>query len=63
MLVTLAHSLGLDVIAEGVESQMQREKLIAAGCTVGQGFYFARPLDRLEEVERWINPTFLAETS
>jgi diguanylate cyclase (GGDEF)-like protein len=62
MVVTLAHSLGMDVIAEGIESQMQREKLIASGCTVGQGFYFARPIDRLEEVDRWIDAPMLAES-
>jgi EAL domain-containing protein (putative c-di-GMP-specific phosphodiesterase class I) len=62
MVVTLAHSLGMDVIAEGIESQMQREKLIASGCAVGQGFYFARPIDRLEEVDRWIDAPMLAES-
>jgi EAL domain-containing protein (putative c-di-GMP-specific phosphodiesterase class I) len=56
MVVTLAQSLGMDVVAEGIESQMQREKLIAAGCSVGQGYYFARPIDRLEDVERWFEP-------
>jgi diguanylate cyclase (GGDEF)-like protein/PAS domain S-box-containing protein len=62
MVVTLAHSLGMDVIAEGIESQLQREKLIAAGCAVGQGYYFARPIDRLEEVDRWLGPPMLAES-
>ena len=62
MVVTLAQSLGMDAIAEGIESQMQREKLIAAGCTVGQGFYFARPIDRLDEVDRWLGDALLAES-
>jgi diguanylate cyclase (GGDEF)-like protein/PAS domain S-box-containing protein len=62
MVVTLAHSLGMDVIAEGVESQMQREKLIAAGCTVGQGFYFARPIDRHEEIDHWLSAAVFAES-
>jgi diguanylate cyclase (GGDEF)-like protein len=56
MVVTLAQSLGMEAVAEGIESQMQREKLIAAGCTVGQGYFFARPIDRLEDVERWFEP-------
>jgi diguanylate cyclase (GGDEF)-like protein len=54
MVITLAQSLGMDVVAEGVESRLQREKLIAAGCATGQGFYFARPLDRLEDVDNWL---------
>ena len=55
-ILELARVLGMDVVAEGIESQMQREKLIAAGCSVGQGYYFARPIDRLEDVERWFEP-------
>ena len=41
--VGLAHALGIEVIAEGVETVGQRDFLIAAGCTLGQGFYFGRP--------------------
>ena len=61
MVITLAQSLGMDVVAEGVESRLQREKLIAAGCATGQGFYFARPLDRLEDVDNWLGGS-LAES-
>lgn len=59
MVITLAHSLGMDVVAEGIESQMQREKLSAAGCMVGQGFFFARPIDRLEDLDRWFGEAIL----
>jgi diguanylate cyclase (GGDEF)-like protein/PAS domain S-box-containing protein len=41
--IGLAHELGIEVLAEGVETQAQREFLIAAGCTFAQGFYFGRP--------------------
>jgi EAL domain-containing protein (putative c-di-GMP-specific phosphodiesterase class I) len=34
---------GLDLIAEGVETQTQREHLLRLGCTYGQGYYFAVP--------------------
>mgnify|MGYP000509555244 CR=1 FL=1 len=44
-IITLAHSLGLDVIAEGVESMEQVEVLRSLGCEYGQGYYFSRPLD------------------
>jgi EAL domain-containing protein (putative c-di-GMP-specific phosphodiesterase class I) len=44
-IVDLAEHLGLAVIAEGVETASQRERLIAFGCELGQGFLFAKPLD------------------
>jgi diguanylate cyclase (GGDEF)-like protein/PAS domain S-box-containing protein len=44
-IVDLATTLGLRVIAEGVETQAQRERLIAFGCELGQGFLFAEPLE------------------
>ena len=40
----LAHVLGLTVIAEGVESQAQRERIVEIGCDFAQGYYFARPM-------------------
>lgn len=43
-IVTLAHSLGLSVIAEGVETQDQRDCLIAHGCHAYQGYLFGRPM-------------------
>ena len=43
-IITLASKLGIHVIAEGVETQHQREVLIQLGCTEGQGFFFSRPL-------------------
>ena len=43
-LVGLAHSLGMSVVAEGVETPAQRDELRAAGCELGQGYYFSRPL-------------------
>ena len=42
-IVALAHSLGLKVIAEGVETQTQREALAAMGCHAYQGYLFGRP--------------------
>ncbi len=43
-IVVLAHNLGLEVIAEGVETAADVEQLSALGCEYGQGYYFARPL-------------------
>jgi diguanylate cyclase (GGDEF)-like protein len=43
-IISLGQSLGLSVIAEGVESEGQREFLHAHGCPAYQGFYFAEPM-------------------
>jgi diguanylate cyclase (GGDEF)-like protein len=41
--IGLANNLGLEVIAEGVETEQDRQLLLQRGCTHMQGFYFARP--------------------
>ncbi|NJK73265.1 MAG: EAL domain-containing protein [Richelia sp. CSU_2_1] len=43
-IVTLAHALGMDVIAEGVETAAQLARLRSIGCEYGQGYFFAKPL-------------------
>jgi diguanylate cyclase (GGDEF)-like protein len=43
-IITLAHSLELDAIAEGVETQEQLDILRALGCEYGQGYFFSPPL-------------------
>lgn len=45
-LMRIAEKLGMEVVAEGVESVAQRERLVALGCKLGQGHLFAEPLDR-----------------
>lgn len=44
-ILTLGDRLGLEVIAEGIESEEQRLALRAMGCRLGQGYLFARPVD------------------
>jgi diguanylate cyclase len=43
-LVSLGHTLGLVVTAEGVETGIQAERLRAVGCDAGQGWHFGRPV-------------------
>jgi diguanylate cyclase (GGDEF)-like protein/PAS domain S-box-containing protein len=43
-IILMAHELGMQVVAEGVETEAQRDLLVAAGCDYGQGYLFARPM-------------------
>ena len=52
-IITLAHSLNLEVVAEGVENQAQLDFLIAQGCDQFQGFLFSPPL-AIGEMEAYL---------
>jgi EAL domain-containing protein (putative c-di-GMP-specific phosphodiesterase class I) len=43
-MILMAHKLGLKVIAEGIETQEQRDLLLHAGCDYGQGYLFSKPM-------------------
>ena len=60
-IIVMAHKLGLQVIAEGVETAAQRDLLAAAGCDYGQGYLFSRPLPP-EEFARLLHEGAWAET-
>ena len=47
-IIAMAHSLGIQVVAEGIENQQQYEILLGAGCNFGQGFYFSKSLPPAE---------------
>lgn len=51
--ISLAHSLGMETIAEGVESQEEWEILRDRGCGYIQGYFFAKPMPS-EEFEQWL---------
>ena len=46
--IAMATSLGLEVIAEGVETEVQRDILLANGCSLYQGYLYAKPLPAAE---------------
>jgi diguanylate cyclase (GGDEF)-like protein len=52
-IIALGHSLKLTVIAEGVETQEQRDFLRREGCDIMQGYLLSKPLP-VEELEKWI---------
>jgi len=51
--INLAHALGLQVVAEGIETKEQKELLATLGCDKAQGYYFAKPMP-LSELTEWL---------
>ncbi len=51
--IDLAHNLGLNVLADGVEHQETWEKLAGLGCDFGQGYYLGRPMSP-PELATWM---------
>ena len=50
--LALAGTLGMEVVAEGIETEAQRECLMELGCKLGQGFLFSRP----QPAANWVEP-------
>ncbi len=50
-ILTLAHTLGMNVVAEGIETTAQLEQLKKLGCEYGQGYLFSRPLNKEKTTE------------
>jgi diguanylate cyclase len=53
LIIELGHTLGLNVVAEGVENQHTKEMLVGLGCDRAQGYFISRPLPA-EEITRWL---------
>ena len=54
-IVSMGHSLGMEVVAEGVETQAQLDLIIKLGCDEAQGFFFAKPMPAAE-ASHWMAP-------
>ncbi len=50
-IVTLARSRGMDIVAEGIETPTQLQKLQELGCELGQGYLFSKPVDSFQATE------------
>ncbi|WP_172890597.1 putative bifunctional diguanylate cyclase/phosphodiesterase [Actinoplanes derwentensis] len=50
--IQLAHSLGIEAVAEGIETQEQADRLAGLGYHLGQGFLYARPMPAAELAAR-----------
>lgn len=59
-IINLADTLGLDIIAEGIETPAQVNFLLDSGCREGQGYLFSKPLP-LAEFETWLTRRMNAE--
>lgn len=55
-IITLGHKLGMTVLAEGVETEGQRDLLRAHGCDACQGYLYAEPLTAAEFERRFLHP-------
>jgi EAL domain-containing protein (putative c-di-GMP-specific phosphodiesterase class I) len=53
-IIALSQTMGLSVIAEGVETEEQRDFLARLGCQAYQGYLFSRPLP-VERLEQWMS--------
>lgn len=51
-ILSLSRALKMTTVAEGIETELQMRALKAAGCDIGQGFYFARPLSEEKLIEK-----------
>ena len=51
--IDMGHSLGMKVVAEGIETELAADRLRALGCDIAQGYLYAKPMP-LDQLERWL---------
>jgi len=57
-IIALGRTLQIETVAEGIERPAQREGLRALGCTLGQGFLFARPMEGARFADEVLGRTY-----
>lgn len=62
-MVSMGHSLGLEVVAEGIENAATLARLQALGCDVGQGFHLGRPLPAGEAVAAMVRVNLASDAA
>lgn len=55
-IIAMAHKMGMLVVAEGVETREQWDKLVEMGCDMAQGYYIAKPMPLSALLTTWVNP-------
>ncbi len=59
--IELGHTMGLSVVAEGVEDELTLELLSELGCNYAQGYFISKPMP-ITELEKWLSETDYAVT-
>ena len=54
-MITMASSLGMHTIAEGIEDEATKQMLIEMGCQLGQGYHWSKPLNEQEITDKLRN--------
>jgi EAL domain-containing protein (putative c-di-GMP-specific phosphodiesterase class I) len=62
IIIILAHTLGLKVVAEGIETEEQMEMLKRLGCEIGQGYLFSKPSDA-DTIDRILAAKYVTQPS
>ncbi|NEZ67019.1 EAL domain-containing protein [Leptolyngbyaceae cyanobacterium CCMR0082] len=57
-IVTLANTLGMDIVAEGIETDRQLQQLRTFGCQLGQGYLFSKPVDSTTMAKLFTQPVW-----
>lgn len=53
-ILAIAKQMDVTTVAEGVETEEQRQALLQLGCKLGQGYYFSRPETAEDFTEKWL---------
>lgn len=61
-IIDMGHTMGMTVLAEGVENKQQHDALLSCGCDLFQGFHFSKPLT-VDEVIAFLNSTHISQNT